>query len=401
MRLVNEKEVLIKQPRLGTKVYIATIIIMMTVQWMTLDLYLPALPVLKKEFAISESLLNLSFNSNIILCAVGTFIGGTLSDKYGRNRIMILGLSVAALTLFMGAFSQGVWFLTIARGIMGLGSGFALAVSTAMIADSFTGETFHKITSLTQAGAIIGPVFAPAIGAFIIEFFSWRAIFVFGGVVTVITLIPFFFAIETWPQEKRQLDSIWQATMQSFTILKNKQYILFAVSILLITIPLWAYLSVCSYVYYNMFGVSNLEYTVLYACGTLVSFAAPFVYIYLSGKLGSVRIVKFTVAMTLLGAALFAVIGVKGPVLFLIAMSPVYLAEGIVRPLSTVVVLEKYTDEAGSASAVNGFALMIVGGIGSALATLPWNSFIIGLAVISGACAVLAGLIFIKGKKFI
>lgn len=401
MKLIDKNEILIEQPKLGAAFYVWSLIIMMTVQWMSLDLYLPALPVLKEEFAVSEALLNFSFNSDLLLCAVGTFIGGTLSDKYGRNSIMITGLASAAVMFFASAFAKGVIFLTVTRGLMGLGSGFALAVSTAMISDSFTGSTFQRITSFTQAGAIIGPIFAPAIGAFLIEAFSWRAIFIFGGVTTLLTLIPFLFALETWPKEKRHLDNVWEATVQSFNILKDAKYLAFAAAILLITIPMWAYLSTCSYVYYDDFGVSNIEYSVLYACGTVVSMAAPFIYIFLSGKMKAGNIVRLTMIFIASAAALFAVIGERGPVFYLLAMVPVYLAEGIVRPLSTVVVLEKYHEEAGSASAVHGFALMIIGVVGSAFATLQWNSFVFGLAVITASCCILAALLWVKGKKFI
>lgn len=401
MKLIDEKEVLIEQPRLGSGIYVTALIVMMTVQWMSLDLYLPALPVLKEEFEISEALLNFSFNSDLLMCAVGTFIGGTLSDKYGRNPIMITGLSIASVMFFASAFSREIVFLTVTRGIMGLGSGFALAVSTAMISDSFTGSTFQRITSFTQAGAIIGPIFAPAIGAFLIEAFSWRAIFIFGGIATLITLVPFIFALETWPEEKRQLDNVWQATVQSFNILKDVKYLSFAGTILLITIPMWAYLSTCSYVYYDDFGVSNVKYSVLYASGTVIAFAAPFVYIFLSTRLKAASIVKLTMVLIAAAAVLFIIIGPKGPVFYLLAMAPVYLAEGIVRPLSTVEVLEKYHEEAGSASAVHGFALMIIGVVGSAFATLSWNSFIFGIAIISAACCLLSALLWIKGKKFI
>ena len=131
--MINKNEVLVPQPRLGTTLYITTLIIMMTVQWMTLDMYLPALPVLKVEFGASEALLNISLNSDLFACAIGTLIGGTISDKYGRNPIMIIGLLLAGLPLLVAAFAQGVWLLTVMRGLSGLGGGCALTVASAIV----------------------------------------------------------------------------------------------------------------------------------------------------------------------------------------------------------------------------------------------------------------------------
>ena len=52
-----------------------------TIQWIMLDMYLPALPVLTEEFGVTEGELNVSLNAGIISAAVATIIGGTLSDR--------------------------------------------------------------------------------------------------------------------------------------------------------------------------------------------------------------------------------------------------------------------------------------------------------------------------------
>ncbi len=399
--MIDKSEILVPQPRLGTTLYITIIILMMTVQWMTLDMYLPALPVLKEEFGASEAFLNISLNSDLFACAIGTLIGGTISDKYGRNPILIIGLLLAGLPLLAAACARGVWLLTVMRGLSGLGGGFALTVAAAIVRDSFKGRTFQTVTTFTQAAAVIGPLFAPAIGAYMIEYLSWRWIFIFEGGASLITVIPFLLSRETWPKEKRQVGSVLQATLQTFSIIRNLKLLSFIGTTMLITIPMWAYLGICSYVYYDFFGVSNLEYAVLYAIGSLMSFTAPFCYMLFTRITDAKKTTAAVMVMLAAAAVLFGTIGPKSPILFLVAMIPVFLAEGIIRTLGTVEVLNRYHDEAGSASAISGFALMIISVPATTIATAGWSSFITGIAVITGGSVLAAALLWVYGRKFL
>ena len=365
---------------------VTVLVVMMTVQWMTLDMYLPALPVLKEVFGASEEALNVSLNTDLFFCGAGMLISGTISDKYGRKPIMMLGLVLSMVGLFLAPLAKGVVFLSIMRGITGLGGGFSLTVAAAIVRDSFEGRTFQTTTTITQAVAIIGPVFAPAIGSFLIEYLSWRWIFLTLGFATLITLIPFVFFTETWPLERRCVDSVLQATLQSFRLAKNREYAVYMVMILFLTLPLWAYIGTCSYIYYETFGVSNIEYSILYATGTMTAFVAPFIYIWISRKSGDRRVMTMVFLMLLFSLAAFAVIADTGPVLFLISSIPLIMIEAIVRSMAMVIVLDEHPDEAGSASSVTGFVLTAVSVIATTVATLNWPSFIIGIAVISAVC---------------
>ena len=83
------------------------------------------------------------------------------------------------------------------------------------------------------------------------------------------------------------------------------------------------------------------------------------------------------------------------PVLFLLSTLPFIIAEGMIRALGMVVLLEQYSHVAGAASAMINFILNIVGTVGASLATLNWNSYITALAVICIGCMAAALLLWI------
>ena len=105
-----------------------------------------------------------------------------------------------------------------------------------------------------------------------------------------------------------------------------------------------------SYVLIDFFAVSYFTYSCIYAAACGVTIAAPYVYVWLS-KLMKVRgILKLCVGLTVLSFALMAAFGTASPVLFLVAFVPYALAEGIVRPMAFVVLLDQPDDRVGAAS---------------------------------------------------
>ncbi|MGI6721016.1 MAG: MFS transporter [Anaerovoracaceae bacterium] len=375
------------------------LMVITTLQWMTLDLYLPALPVLKVELGISESLLNVSLNTGIIACAVGTLVSGTLSDRYGRKSMLFFGLITAAAAYFLCSFSNGIVLLSLMRGIGGLGTGFVLTITTAMIKDSFSGRRFKRNMTVLQSIAVLGPIVAPSLGSVIINFSSWRFLFVFFGAVTAISLLPMIPSTETWPLEKRTVASFRQMLAEAGEIITSRSFSLFLAIMALLTIPVWAYVSVSSYVYINDFGLSNLLYGAFYAVGSLLSFLAPFIYMTLTKFMKTGRVVTIAICCLAAGGSLLILCGRFDPLLFLAGVLPIMIAEGIIRPLGMAVLLEDNSGAVGTASALMQFVLNLVGIVGTSLATLRWPSMILGVAVVALGCAAGAVVCWIAVRK--
>lgn len=397
----NKKDIIIQQKRLGMSFFAFWIMLITTIQWTMVDMYLPALPVLKKAFACSESVLNISLNSGIICSAVGVLIGGMISDKYGRKPILLGGLFVVTASCFASAFSNGIFSLTVLRGIGGAGSGFALAVTAAMIKDSFCGRKFESTMTVLQSLAVVGPIIAPAIGGALIDFWSWRAIFVFLGAATLISAVPMLLSTETLPENKRISGEFTNVIREMILIAGNKGFALFLGVMSFLTIPVWAYIAVSSYVYINEFHMSNMEYSAFYAAGCIMSLIAPFIYMMLKRHFRTGTVVSVSIAILGAGAAELLGAGRVNPFLFMAGVFALMMAEGIIRPLTMIVILEENAHAVGTASSLTQFLGGAVGIIGSTAATLGWTSMNTGVAVISAVSCILAvmcWLLIVKGR---
>lgn len=384
-----------EQPKLGINVFAGSIMVLTAVVWMALDIYLPALPILKEEFKVSATYLNLTLTAGIITTAIGTLIGGPMSDKYGRKPVFASGVGLSLLFTFLCTFAGSVDFLIVVRGLASLGNGIILTVTTAMIKDTFSGRTFKNVMTVLQSAAIIGPILAPSVGSVIITWLSWRWLFVFIAVVSVVPAALILFARETWPEGKRISDSALKAVSDTLHTAGDKPFALFAGVMAVLTIPMWAYISVCSYIYITDFGISNMQYGIFYALGAGVSCISPFLYMVITRHSSTGRACEVCLGLILLSGVMLIAVGGRAPVLFLLSTLPFIIAEGMIRALGMVVLLEQYSHVAGAASAMINFILNIVGTVGASLATLNWNSYITALAVICIGCMAAALLLWI------
>jgi MFS family permease len=148
-----------------------------------------ASPGISKEWGIPRSQLGIVLSAELVGMGFGSVILGSLADKIGRKIDMLICLVIMAFGMYMAHASSGVTELTIWRLITGLGIGGMLAATNAV-----TAETSNKASrSLAMALYVIGYPVGGVIGGFaaqgwLLVHYDWRAVFLFGAVVTAIMI---------------------------------------------------------------------------------------------------------------------------------------------------------------------------------------------------------------------
>lgn len=379
-----------QQKYLGKTGLIVLIIIMNMLVIMPVDIYLPALPRMSEIFNAPPSVVNLTLVGFLFFMAIGVLLFGPLSDKYGRRKLLLLGGAIYVLTNCLCAVSTSIWQLIFFRVFQSLGSGCLMAVSTAMIKDSFGGRDRKTVLSLVQSIAVIGPMAAPFFGSLILYAFTWRAIFWILALFGAVCLIATVFLQETLPRAECPAQSLLGSLGRLFIVGKNKSFTYFLLIVALLSAPYAAYIAVCAYIYSDFFSLSNFAYSCFFAATTVVSVLAPFLYLWLSARISTKVIMTSCFIAALSSGVLLPVFGPTAPVIFFLAFVPFTLAEGVVRPLSMVILLEQQDQDTGSASSLINFVNTLISSFGMLIGGLAWSSFIMGLGVITFGCALLS-----------
>ena len=112
-----------------------------------------------------------------ISSAIGIISLGFLSKIFGRKYIYLIG--ILGFTIFSGlcGLSNNFETLLIFRALQGFFGSGLVALSQALVVDTFSLKDRSKAISAWTFGLLAGPVIGPLLGGFIIESYSWRLIF--------------------------------------------------------------------------------------------------------------------------------------------------------------------------------------------------------------------------------
>jgi EmrB/QacA subfamily drug resistance transporter len=134
-----------------------------------------ALPTIQRDLGTDQSQLLWAVDAYILVFAALLFTWGVLGDKYGRKRILIIGLSVFAIASAACAFATTPTMLIVFRGLMGIGGAAVLPVTLAVITVVFPPHERGKAIG-AWAGAVGGAVaLGPVLGGLLLENPQWTS----------------------------------------------------------------------------------------------------------------------------------------------------------------------------------------------------------------------------------
>lgn len=123
-------------------------------------------------------------------------------------------------------------------------------------------------------------------------------------------------------------------------------------------------------------------------------------YVALSKRMNVRSILVLCIGLTAATFLLLVLFGTASPLLFLIAFIPYALAEGIVRPMAFVVLLDQPSNRVGAASSFSNFSYSLLTSFATVIATMQWPNFVFGIAVLTGVCTlIMAGLYRVGLRK--
>lgn len=337
--------------------------LLMGLQPLTTDLYLPALPEMTAGFGAQMAQAQLTLSALLLAFGCSQLVWGPLSDRFGRRPILLIGLSAYMLASIGSTLAPNMAQLIIWRALQGAAMGAAVMCARAIVRDLYEPLQGARVMSQALSGLGVIACLSAPVGGLLTDLLNWRfallTLAIFGALCLALVALRFE---ETVPQKNPQ-------ALQASTLLATWRHILshpkfWAFSALSAVSygGLFTFLAASSFVFTGVLGLSKTQYGLVMFVNSLAYITGTFVCRYWLGRFGLRRTLAQAGALTLAGGTLMALLTLSGWINVWTIMLPQILfmiGHGIHQPCGQSSAVGPFPQSAGAASALNGFLMMV------------------------------------------
>lgn len=369
---------------------------------LSIDMYLPALPQIAREFGVSAGSVQMTLNLYILGFALGQLIYGPLADSFGRKPVIAVGTLIFAVAAAACALAQTIDQLIFMRLLHGLSAAAGSVVISALMRDSYSKEEFSRMMSFVMLVTTIAPLLAPILGGWMLLLWNWHAIFWAISLAAVVTTLLVVTQIkETLPHDKRQKFNM-RTTLRNFlSLFRHKRVFSYMMASGFSFAGMFSFLNAGPFVYIELNHISPQDFGYYFALNV--------VFLFLMTLLNSRCVRRFgPLTMFRLGLLIQFTMGIWLVVVSALNLGFLPLVFGVAMFIGCVamvssnamaVILEEFPHMAGTASSLAGTLRFGVGAlVGALLSTMTFTSAwpMVGSIFI---CAAFSVLLFIYATR--
>jgi DHA1 family bicyclomycin/chloramphenicol resistance-like MFS transporter len=345
----------------STPPHIATLILIAGLAALSLNVFLPSLPLMARHFGVPYPMMQLSVSLYLVATALLQLVIGPISDRFGRRPVMLFAAGLFTLAT-LGALMAPTFgmFLTCRLVQAVIASGFVL--SRAVVRDMVPQDQAASMIGYVTMGMSVVPMFGPVIGGALDQAFGWQASFVMlalGGAG--------LFAL-VWADQgetaRGRPSSLAEQVAEYPHLLRSQRFWGYCLASATASGAFFAYLGGAPFVGMDSFGLDPATLGFYFGAPAVGYMIGNFLSGRFSVRLGVNRMVLAGALCTTAGLGILAlcdIAGFMGAAVFFGLVISIGLGNGILLPNATAGMLSVRPSLAGSAAGLGG-AITIGGG---------------------------------------
>ncbi|SEO73600.1 MFS transporter, DHA1 family, bicyclomycin/chloramphenicol resistance protein [Rhodospirillales bacterium URHD0017] len=354
-----------------TPLLLAVLALLSSFTPLSIDMYLPALPVIAVDLRGTAGDIQLTLSAFMIAFGAGQIFYGPAGDRFGRRPVILSGLVIYIMASIGCAFAAEAGHLVLLRFLQGLAACGGVVLARTMVRDLAEKDQAARAMSLMMACTSIAPMLAPLIGGQVLWFLGWRAIFWVLALVGVVALVFAWLRLpETLRPEYRQPLVLSSILKRFGELVRHRAFMGYAFTSTFQFSALMSFLSGSPFVFIERYGIAPRAYGLIFGGMIIFMTVGSLLNAKFAPVFGAHRILRYAVIVpavvgptALVLGLIEARYGTIGLWPFLLCFAPQIATISLIGPNSMAMALQRYPHMAGTASSLMGVMQFGIGAI--------------------------------------
>jgi DHA1 family bicyclomycin/chloramphenicol resistance-like MFS transporter len=372
---------------------------------LSIDMYLPALPVIATELRAGAGDIQLTLSAFLLAFGFGQIFYGPAGDRFGRRPVILTGLASYILASVGCAFAAEAGHLVALRLLQGLAACGGVVLARTMVRDLAEKDQAARAMSLMHACSSIAPMLAPLIGAQVLWFWGWRAIFwVLAGIGAIAWMLTYIRLPETLRPEYRQPLHLGSVIRRYGELVRHRAFVGYALTGGFQFAALFSFLSGSPFVFIERYGIEPRLYGLFFAFQVAFLTAGSLTNARFVPRVGAHRMLRTAVLVPALVGPTMLVMGLieaRTGAIGLWPFLPLFVlqiaANSFVGANAMALALQRYPHMAGTASSLMGVMQFGLGALFGAVVGQAFAGSIVPMTTAMG----IAGLLCFASNRLL
>ena len=360
------------------------------------DLFLSGLPAIIQEFSASHAQGQLTLSIFMVGYAIGQLMFGTLSDAYGRLRLLYWGLGFYVIASVACIFATSLEMLLAGRLAQGMAAASGPVIARVLVREYYEPKESMRVMSVLAGAMALAPALAPILGSWMLYWFDWRSHFVLLMLFALFSLMGVYWVLS---EPKRHSDtaghSLTSLPKQFLVCLKHPLFCGYVLTGSLCFAGMFAFISSTSFLVIEVMGVAAENFGYCFMVVVLGYMTGSFTCARLYSRLSRAKIMRVGALLNIVAvlSLLLMHTGDTTSLLLLLPFAGYFFGAALIIPGAQMGSLAVFERGVGSASSIYGFVQVMSGALVGMLVGQLYDGTVLPVALVMLVASVLVLLV--------
>lgn len=362
-----------------------------------MQILLPALPVIKQKFYVTNDVAQLTLSLSMLAIAIGTLVYGPLSDKFGRKRVMLVGIVITIFGSIVCFVADSIMLLISGRFIQAFGGAVGLVLARAIVRDVYGPEEAARVIATLVMVMVVLPMMSPALGGELMQRFGFESVFIVIAFASAIALVFLFLWLPETLAKPVPFEGVKSMLMTFSKLFASRVFCGYAFCVTFVSVVFFSFISAAPEIMVSVLKRPPTEYGYYFIMIPAGFMTGNYVARHYGRTISIDNMIAIGASIGVIGivlALLLQTLGMSSPVALFLPIALAVFGNGITLPNAQAAAINEFPEYAGTASGLTGFLQMAVSSVAAQAVALIFNGTVYPLLGLMLVASIISLLIF-------